>query len=185
MQTSYKIIEHSKTLPHKQYFQVVLEDRISHADLDSLTEDISQQHRVADERMYFHWWLASQDISREMCWAHSLFDGVAHSGTNLLSLEEFLESVEVRPLKEDDELGLWFWDIGSTSNFIHIRRNSEGVFRLYRSFLDGSSADSTLELVCENPLRLKWAEDEYLELRDGELAIWDDQGQAVPLTKIR
>lgn len=175
--SDYHIFEHSQSLPHKQAFRVILPDRISEPDLSALTEQIASAHRKGPERIFINWWLASQDRSTEMCWAHSkVVDGNVHVGTNLLSLEEHLEAVETRPLRENSELGLWHWDLGSNSHYIHLIAAGPGQIQVRKSFLDGSCGTELMTVVNESPLRLQGEGEQYLELEEDGLALGDDDG---------
>ncbi|MES2437461.1 MAG: hypothetical protein V4584_00250 [Verrucomicrobiota bacterium] len=175
--SDYHILDHSERLPHKQAFKILLPDRISEPVLTEFTDQIARAHRKGAERIFIHWWLASQDQSVEMCWAHSrMVDGNVHVETNLLSLEEHLEAVETRPLREDSELGLWHWDLGSNSHFIHLIDTGTGQVEVRKSFLDGSKGSEFMRILGESPLRLEGTGDQYLEAKEDGLVLGDDDG---------
>lgn len=173
----YEIFEHSEKLPHKQAFRVLLPNRISKPDLTALTGKIAGAHRKGGERIFINWWLASQDRSTEMCWAHSkVIDGNIHVGTNLLSFEDHLEAVETRPLRVESELGLWHWDLGNISHYIHLIPAGPGKVEVRKTFLDGSSETSEMTIMGDSPLRLQGKGDHYMELEEGGLVHGDDDG---------
>ncbi len=175
--SEYHIFERSECLPHKQAFEIILPSRIPQPDLVAYTEQIEATHRKGSERIFINWWIASQDRFTEMCWAHSrIIDGNVYIGNNLLSLEEYLEVVETRPLREDSELGLWHWDLGSFSHFIHLIAAGPGRVEVRKSFLDGSYGTDLTTIVGESPLRLQGEADQYLELGEGGLVLGDDDG---------
>lgn len=183
--TKYSIIDHEKRLPHKQTFRIVLTERITKEELSSLTEKISLEYRVASEKMFFNWWIITQDQTQEFCWAHSRYDGNTSYGINLLSVEDYLESVEIRPLSEPNELGLWFWDQGNTSHYIQLLESTSETIEIRKTFLDGSSDNSVEKMISKSPLRIEWASDEFLQLDEDGLTIFDESGPAIKLQKIR
>ena len=93
--SQYEITKHTQKLPHKQSFEVMLSCRISDEKLEELTREISREYRIADEKMFFHWWNPSQNRAKEVCWANSSWDGTYEFGTNLMTQEEFAASVGV------------------------------------------------------------------------------------------
>lgn len=105
-----------------------------------------------------------------------MVDGEVHVGTNLLSLEEHLESVETRPLRDEAEIGLWHWDLGHNSHFIHLIRSGSGLVEVRKTFLDGSGSSELLRIAGESPLLLEGKGEEYFELEEDGLLLGDDDG---------
>ncbi len=183
--SQYEITKHTQKLPHKQSFEVMLSCRISDEKLEELTREISREYRIADEKMFFHWWNPSQNRAKEVCWANSSWDGTYEFGTNLMTQEEFLNSKELRPLRENNELGLWFWDQGSSSSYIHLLTCDDKKIEVRRNYLDGDSSSEVIEATGADPLRLPWHEEDFLKLDGNNLTICDDKGVALKFDHIR
>ena len=176
---NYRITEHSKHLPNKQSFTVTLPGRITEETLAALTQEIAQSHLVGRERIFVHWWLESQDRDdpAEVCWAHSQWvDAKASFGINLLSFEEHLEAVEIRPLHDPRELGLWFWDCGTLSSYFHIIDENSDHVEVRRSFLDGTGYTERKKIISTSPMTIEWAEGESLQLDESALSIEAESG---------
>ena len=189
--TSYRIIEHTSKAPKKRAFKVIIPRIISEVELKNLVEDISRKYRIGNEIIFINWWLADQNIATDICWATTRSDnGSFDIGFNTNSLEERLEVVEIRPLVAPDELGLWYWDRGELSHFIHIINSKNDRIKIHKIFLDGSNAWEEKIRLPGAKLRFLWTREsdpdkEYFEY-DGVAAVIEDRiGIAVKLEKLR
>lgn len=186
-----KILEHTSKLPHKQSFRIILPGLVSEDDLIKLTKELTSKHRVGSELMFFNWWTADQNIQNDACWSFSKCENdVFTVRFNTDSQEQSHEAVEIRPLHVDGEIGLWYWNRGETSHFIHIIPTENGNVKIHTVFSDGSNAWSEKKLINKQPLEFLWSDDDDEDrvyfVSDGDRTeLRSKDGSAIKLDKIR
>jgi len=181
----FSVIDYQEKFPHKQSFRMLMPGLVTSEELASLTEIASRQFRRGSEAMFFNWWLASQNPDTDDCWAWSRFRTSVEVGFNRLPAEKFLESVETKPLSEPNEIGLWFWDRGSTSHFIQLLEAGDLTVEVRKTFLDGMVDRSVKAIMHPRPLKIEWEHGEFLQMDHGDLAIHDEHGEVLILERIR
>lgn len=177
----------------RRWLSVVLPEPVSEAELLSLTNELAEEHRAPEEEGVFFLWRIRGQAPDEWWASSSQEGGMAEASIAPLSMEDFIRSVNSRPVPEEDELGLWSWEVpGYSPLLIHLIRKEGTVERRIKTlkFPPVEIIRETLTILSNNPLRIESRDEnecfEYFEIdEEGELSGCDKEGPVFKYRRLR